>query len=181
MIIEYNFINNKMDLIFTSQTSKASVFSTVKNFLQDRGLNIINSDMERPWGGFFVIDESQALKFKKEFFKGITDTDTHSGKLSPKILIVEGNKRLSWQYHRRRSEIWKVIGGIAGVKRSDNDEEGQLETKKINDLISLKQGERHRLIGLDSWGIIAEIWQHTDPDHPSDEEDIIRVQDDFGR
>jgi len=67
------------------------------------------------------------------------------------------------------------------VKRSENDEEGPVETKKINDLISLQRGERHRLIGLDSWGIIAEIWQHTDFEHPSDEEDIIRVQDDFGR
>ncbi len=171
-----------MDLHFTPQTSKASVFSMVKIFLQERGFNIINSDMERPWGGFFVIDESQAAKFKKEFFNDIAEEDgTNGGKLSPKILIVEGNKRLSWQYHRRRSEIWKVIGGAAGVKRSDDDNEGTLETKKINDLISLKQGERHRLIGLDSWGIIAEIWQHTDRDRPSDEEDIVRVQDDFGR
>jgi hypothetical protein len=30
-------------------------------------------------------------------------------------------------------------------------------------------------------GVIAEIWQHTDANHPSDEDDIIRVQDDFGR
>jgi mannose-6-phosphate isomerase len=29
--------------------------------------------------------------------------------------------------------------------------------------------------------VVAEIWQHTDADYPSDEEDIIRVQDDFGR
>lgn len=171
-----------MDLFFTQQTSKASVFSTVKNFLQEKGFNIITSDMERPWGGFFVIDESQATKFKKEFFNNISeDRGISGGKLSPKILIVQGNKRLSWQYHHRRSEIWKVIGGVAGVKRSDNDDEGQLETKKINDLIFLKQGERHRLIGLDSWGIIAEVWQHTDPDRPSDEEDIVRLQDDFGR
>jgi len=27
----------------------------------------------------------------------------------------------------------------------------------------------------------AEIWQHTDKNNPSDEDDIIRVQDDFGR
>ncbi len=171
-----------MDLLFTPQTSKANVFSTVKNLLLEKGFAIINIDMDRPWGGFFVIDESQASKFKKEFFKDIAEENgPDAGKLSPKILIVEGNKRLSWQYHYRRSEIWKVIGGVAGIKRSDNDDEGQLETKKVNDLISLKQGERHRLIGLDSWGIIAEIWQHTDPDHPSDEEDIVRVQDDFGR
>ena len=171
-----------MDLLFTPETSKASVFSAVKNFLLEKGFAIINSDMDRPWGGFFVIDESQASKFKNEFFKDIAEENgTDVGKLSPKILIVEGNKRLSWQYHHRRSEIWKVIGGVAGVKRSDSDDEGKLETKKVNDLISLKQGERHRLIGLDTWGIIAEIWQHTDTDHPSDEEDIVRVQDDFGR
>ena len=29
--------------------------------------------------------------------------------------------------------------------------------------------------------IVAEIWQHTDKNNPSDEEDIIRVQDNFGR
>ena len=171
-----------MNLLFTNQASKSAVFDAVKTFLTEKGLHIIKIDMERPWGGFFVIDESQASKFKKEFFEdSVENNAAGKGKLSPKILIVEGNKRLSWQYHHRRSEIWKVIGGIVGVKRSDTDEEGPVETKKINELISLRQGERHRLIGLDCWGIIAEIWQHTDPGHPSDEEDIVRVQDDFGR
>ena len=50
-----------------------------------------------------------------------------------------------------------------------------------DDQIILKQGERHRLIGLDEISVVAEIWQHTDATHPSDEDDIIRVQDDFGR
>jgi hypothetical protein len=45
----------------------------------------------------------------------------------------------------------------------------------------LGQGERHRLVGLEDWGVIAEIWQHTDAAIPSDESDIVRVQDDFGR
>ena len=49
------------------------------------------------------------------------------------------------------------------------------------DQIILKQGERHRLIGLDDYGVVAEIWQHTEKNNPSDEEDIVRVQDDFGR
>jgi hypothetical protein len=40
---------------------------------------------------------------------------------------------------------------------------------------------RHRLIGADSWGVVAEIWQHTDHTYPSEETDIVRVQDDFGR
>jgi len=49
------------------------------------------------------------------------------------------------------------------------------------DQIILQQGERHRLIGLDEYCLVAEIWQHMDADHPSDEEDIIRLQDAFGR
>ena len=49
------------------------------------------------------------------------------------------------------------------------------------DQIVIKQGERHRLIGLNETSIVAEIWQDTDTNHPSDEDDIIRVQDDFGR
>jgi len=51
----------------------------------------------------------------------------------------------------------------------------------IGNLISLEQGERHRLVGLDDWGVVAEIWMHTDPSNPSDEDDIVRLQDDFGR
>jgi hypothetical protein len=67
------------------------------------------------------------------------------------------------------------------VKRSLNDEEGELVVYQVGETIKLAQGERHRLIGLDTQAIIAEIWQHTDANHPSDEDDIIRVQDDFGR
>jgi Mannose-6-phosphate isomerase len=171
-----------MDFKLTNETSRDIVFTLVKNFLEKKGFKIINMDKDRPWGGFFVIDEGQATKFKKEFFEAVPKKkEEEKGKLSPKILIVAPNKRLSWQYHFRRSEIWKLIGGEAGVVRSDNDKEGSLETKKINDVIALKQGERHRLVGLNNWGIIAEIWQHTDTDNPSDENDIVRVQDDFGR
>jgi hypothetical protein len=36
-------------------------------------------------------------------------------------------------------------------------------------------------VGLQGWGVLAEIWQHTDAGQPSDEDDIVRVQDDFGR
>jgi mannose-6-phosphate isomerase len=172
-----------MSLLFTDQMSKSAVFSAVESFLLEKGFNIVKIDKERPWGGFFVIDESQASNFKNEFFQDSLERKNGDGdgKLSPKILIVESNKRLSWQYHHRRSEVWKVIGGEVGVKRSENDDEGPVEIKKVNDFIYLHQGERHRLIGLSSWGIIAEIWKHTDAQHPSDEEDIIRVQDDFSR
>ena len=65
--------------------------------------------------------------------------------------------------------------------RSDTDVEKETANLSIGNIVQLKQGERHRLIGLNGWGIVAEIWQHTDADNPSNEDDIVRVQDDFGR
>ena len=129
-----------------------------------------------------MLDETMAEKFIQLYFPHLTrEALSISGKLSPKILVVAPEKRLSWQYHHRRAEIWKLIGGSAGVVISDTDE--QKETRHLNtgDIIQLKQGERHRLIGLDGWGVLAEIWRHTDAENPSDEDDIVRVQDDFGR
>jgi len=103
------------------------------------------------------------------------------GKLNPKILIVKPNARLSWQYHNRRAEIWQIFKGSAGIIRSDSDIENDIEIYNESDQIILKQGEIHRLIGLNDYCVVAEIWQHTDKENPSDEEDITRVQDDFGR
>jgi mannose-6-phosphate isomerase-like protein (cupin superfamily) len=154
----------------------------VEKYLTDAGFKIAAKDFSRPWGGFFVLDESQAQKFGQLYFPTVElSTLKISGKLSPKILMVETNKRLSWQYHFRRAEIWKLVAGTAGVVTSDTDEEGTVQKLKIGEIIRLKQGQRHRLVGLDGWGMIAEIWQHTDTNQPSDEDDIVRVQDDFGR
>jgi len=158
------------------------VFRKVKAQIKEKGFTIVDKDSERPWGGFFVIDESQASDFAKSYFNNVSADELKiSGKLSPKILVVQPGKRLSWQYHHRRAEIWEVLSGPVGVIRSETDEEGPLETYEEGDSIRLKQGERHRLVGLDNWGVLAEIWQHTDAANPSDEDDIVRVQDDFGR
>ena len=162
---------------------KATVFAEVEKFLTDNGFAVMDKDFNRPWGGFFVLDEKQAEKFGGAFFPGITISSlkVEGGKLSPKILMVESHKRLSWQFHHRRSEIWKLAAGTAGVITSATDKEGDLQKLQPGEVIRLHRGQRHRLVGLDGWGMIAEIWQHTDPSHPSDEDDIVRVQDDFGR
>jgi mannose-6-phosphate isomerase len=158
------------------------IFEEMKRVLDDLGLKVVASDLNRPWGGFYVIDETMAQEFSNAFLNGLEVADLKiSGKLSPKLLMVKPNTRLSWQYHHRRAEIWRVIKGVAGVIRSETDEPKELEVLETFDQITLKQGERHRLIGLDDWSVIAEIWQHTDIDFPSNEDDIVRVQDDFGR
>jgi mannose-6-phosphate isomerase-like protein (cupin superfamily) len=171
-----------MNLNFPATANKDEVFAAVRQYLTEHKFNIINEEY-RPWGGFFVIDEEQAAQFAHHFFEGDerATVDDESNKLSPKILIVEAGSRLSWQYHDRRSEIWKVIGEACGIITSMTNKQGKLQVIPTDHIVTLRQGERHRLIGLSAWGIIAEIWQHTDKEHPSDESDIVRLDDDFGR
>ncbi len=165
-----------------STTDREEVFSSVQSFIEGKGLDVVSQDFERPWGGFLVLDERQSAQFIAEFFPHLSLEDFKGyKKLSPKILVVAPEQRLSWQYHHRRAELWKLIGGVAGVVISDTDEQTEMQTLKIGDLVDLKCGERHRLVGTDGYGVVAEIWQHTDPANPSDEDDIVRVQDDFGR
>jgi mannose-6-phosphate isomerase-like protein (cupin superfamily) len=163
-------------------STKKQVFNKAESILNTNNFTITAADKNRPWGGFYVIDEDQSEEFISEFFPELNRNDfSKFEKLSPKLLMVAPQKRLSWQYHHRRSEIWKVIDGKAGVVISKTNKQSPVKTLDHGDTIRLAQGERHRLVGLDDWAIIAEIWQHTDPEHPSDEDDIVRVEDDFGR
>jgi len=158
------------------------IFSKTLISLSSQKLNVVDKDTDRPWGGFFVISEDNAQDFSNIYFNGLnTEKLKVSGKLSPKVLIIAPNKRLSWQYHHRRSEIWKVTSGEIKVVTSHDDIERNEVLLKEGDEIKLYQGERHRIIGTDDYAVVAEIWVHTDKDNPSDEDDIVRVQDDFNR
>ncbi len=171
-----------MNITLSNNLDKTAVFEEIAAVLKKENFTVIKQDQTRPWGGFFVIEESQANAFAAQFFPHLNMSEIQiTNKLSPKILVVAPNKRLSWQFHHRRAEIWKVIGGTVGVKTSNTDEEGEIQELSSGKFIQLDKGERHRLIGLDSWGIVAEIWQHMDSENPSDEDDIVRLQDDFGR
>jgi mannose-6-phosphate isomerase len=162
--------------------AEIEVFNIIRQEMEGLGFTILAEDTSRPWGGFFVLDEGQLVKFKNLFFPElIIDDFQKEQKLSPKILIVKPHMRLSWQYHHRRKEVWKLIAGDGAIIRSFTDNEGDQNKLVLGELIALAQGERHRLIGLDKWGVVAEIWLHTDPSAPSDESDIVRVQDDFAR
>lgn len=170
------------NLEIAAQLSKAEVFEKVEAFLAAKGFKIASKDINRPWGGFFVLDESQILKFKTEFFDEVPlSEDQLKQKLSPKFLLVAPDARLSWQYHFRRAELWKLIAGESAIARSHTDEQGPVEAMNIGEVVSLDKGERHRLIGTGNWGVVAEIWMHSDPANPSNEDDIVRLQDDYAR
>ena len=76
----------------------------------------------RPWGGYFEYEESEVENFLSINF-GINHSEKfkNSEILSVKTLIVLPFKKLSWQYHKRRKEIWKINDGKVEVYLSDDD------------------------------------------------------------
>ena len=154
-------------------------YTDIREEIESLGFNVIDYDFNRPWGGFLRIDESQSQDFIYNFIS--VENFNIEGKLSPKILIVKPESRLSWQYHCRRKEIWRVYKNSVGVIRSLDNNQNEMEIFKQGDIIKFQTEERHRLVGLSNFGVVAEIWIHTDLNNPSDEQDIVRLHDDYSR
>lgn len=153
--------------------TKAELIKHVEDYLAEKQLSVSQKDTERPWGAFWHISPESLDTFLKLYFP---DFQPNGQSISPKILLVEAQKRLSLQLHHRRSEEWYVIEGPVEVIA--NDQELILQPGQA---VTLKAEEDHRLCGLDQFGLVAEIWIHTDPQNPSNEDDIVRIEDDFAR
>jgi mannose-6-phosphate isomerase len=166
-----------------AHSSKPELVAAIRAHLEEQGFTIAEEDAARPWGAFLRIVNAQADQFIAAYYDGVrVPPSAQQGERSPKILLVAPQQRLSWQYHDRRSELWRAVSGVVGVYASQTDAQpAEMQTLHVGETIELTQGTRHRLVGLDGWGAVAEIWIHTDPRHPSNEDDIHRLQDDYAR
>ena len=170
---------------FTHISSKTHILGNIKSLLDDNGYTTVEINDTKPWGAYARLANGDAPRFIEEFFPGLSLEDAQLGladaELSPKILIVSPSQRLSWQYHDRRAERWAFLT-TGAYNKSINDEPGELEIAQPDDVVQFACGERHRLVGVkDKYTVVAEIWQHTDVSQPSDEDDIVRLIDDYQR
>jgi mannose-6-phosphate isomerase-like protein (cupin superfamily) len=105
----------------------------------------------RPWGRFEKFHENKSCTIK--------------------LIYVNANSRLSLQYHKKRSEFWKVIKGTAMV---------EIDEKRIvlgeGETITIPRQAKHRVLALKSECIILEIAYGR-----FDENDIVRLEDDYQR
>ena len=108
---------------------------------------------ERPWGNFTVLDEAADYKVKR--------------------IEVLPQKRLSYQKHERRSEHWMVVAGIAKVTL-----DGRELTIATGETVDVPVGAAHRIENVGSEKLVfIEIQRGS----YLGEDDIQRLQDDFGR
>lgn len=164
---------------------KSSFVAAILRIINTSGYEVMEVNDQKPWGAYIRLKDNQADKFIKEFFPDLSSETARLGvknaKLSPKLLIIEPKQRLSWQYHSRRAERWSFLTDGAYYKSRTNNE-GKLKHVQTGDEVQFKCGERHRLVNnKNSYIVVAEIWQHTNPKALSDENDIVRLADDYQR
>jgi len=175
-------VENKTELFVFVNSNKQEAMSMVDGWRHDLGFSAEEIDIYKPWGAYWSISKRQIGQFVELFFpENKEDFLGTEQNLRPKFLLVAPGARLSWQYHERRKENWKVMFGKVGVVTSESDREGEERVIEKGERVVIEEGVRHRLNGKDGWGLVAEIWTHTDPNNPSDEEDIVRLQDDYAR
>jgi len=108
---------------------------------------------ERPWGSFTVLDEGSEYKVKR-------------------IEVLPG-KRLSYQKHGQRAEHWMVVQGLARVTLDGNE-----ILLKTGEVVDIPVGAAHR---IENPGEGKMIFIEIQRGSYLGEDDIVRLQDDFGR
>lgn len=180
-----NLHNSLKALNYDTVDGYEELIASIKQAVGEAGYEIVEENTSKPWGAYLRINSAQADDFVSDFFPGLTPEEARLGiegaELSPKFLIVKPGERLSWQYHDRRAERWCFLTP-GGYKKSMTDEEGERLEASAGEVVQFHMGERHRLEGrADGIVLVAEIWQHTDSSAPSDEDDIVRLADDYQR
>src|SRR5215475_6267665 len=123
------------------------------NFSEETTVNNSPIYDERPWGNFTVLDEGEGYKVKR-------------------IEVLPG-KRLSYQKHARRAEHWFIVQGEAKVTLDDKE-------IKLNagEYVDIPVGAAHR---IENPGEMKVIFIEVQRGDYLGEDDIVRLQDDFGR
>lgn len=155
-----------------------------KDYILANNFVLSDVDEHKPWGAYYRLADSCAEDFVAKYFPGKTVEELgKGGSLSPKFLLFEPGKKLSLQYHNRRAEIWRVLEGTLIAAVSENDQEGDWKQYQTGKELAYGALARHRAGAPQNgdWVIVAEVWQHTDQANPTNEEDIVRLADDFGR
>lgn len=120
---------------------------------KDNELTMLHTTVERPWGAYRVLDESDGYKVKE--------------------IIVKPGKRLSLQKHKHRGENWVVVKGEALVQIGSTE-----FLKRSGESAYIPAGEVHR---LSNNGEVPVIIIETQSGDYLGEDDIVRIEDDYQR
>jgi mannose-1-phosphate guanylyltransferase / mannose-6-phosphate isomerase len=130
----------------------------VKNIVEElkkngREEHLIHKTVERPWGSYTVLEKGNGYKIKR--------------------VVLKPGAKLSLQLHRRRSEHWVVVSGVAKVTR-----ESETYLVHSNESTYIPINTKHRLENPGKE--LLQIIEVQNGDYV-EENDIERFSDDYGR
>jgi mannose-6-phosphate isomerase len=107
----------------------------------------------RPWGSWHILDNGPGYQVKR--------------------IVVDPHKRLSYQTHEHRAEHWVVVTGKATCVI-----DGETVVRGVGECVDIALRQPHRICNdEDDTLVIIEVQRG---DYLG-EDDIIRLEDDFGR
>lgn len=114
---------------------------------------MIGETDSRPWGTWTILDEGDGFKVKR--------------------IEVKPHARLSYQTHEHRAEHWVVVAGVASSVI-----DGVTVVTRAGESVDIAIRQPHRIVN-DGDGplVIIEIQRG----EYLGEDDIVRLEDDFGR
>ena len=107
----------------------------------------------RPWGSFTILDDAEGHKVKR--------------------MVVRPGKRLSYQRHAKRAKHWFIVSGTAQVTL-----DGAVTELKPGQAIDIPIESAHRIANHGDTDVVFIEVQHGTY---FGEDDIVRLEDDFGR
>ena len=146
--------DTKDALLITKKDTSEHLKKVVENFIKEN--SPYSHDIlydERPWGNYNILFESDVCKVKK--------------------LSIFPKKRLSLQYHKRRTEHWFVVAGTATVHVNGKE----FELHKGNS-INIEKKAKHFIANYTDKELIIIETQIGDY---FGEDDIIRLDDPYHR
>ena len=118
-----------------------------------------NYKEERPWGSFENLLDEKYCKVKR--------------------IIVKPGQRLSYQYHHKRSEVWVVVQGEACATIEIPNGKSHWEcTYGVGEILEIPKEAHHR---VHNEGKEDLIFIETQVGTYFGEDDIVRLEDDYGR
>lgn len=116
-------------------------------------LTEIHRIAHRPWGSYEVLQDKEQYKVKR--------------------IVVKPGSKLSLQKHFHRNEHWIVVSGTATVTVDEN-----VFLVRPNESTYIQMGQVHR---LENGGKIDLVMIEVQVGEYTGEDDIIRIEDDYGR
>lgn len=97
----------------------------------------------------------------------------HTDQYVGKVLHINKGGRLSLQYHREKDETIYLYKGEMDFEVETPNGTMRVIRMKPGDAFHIRPGQKHRMIALEDCDVLEVSTPHL--------EDVVRVQDDYGR